>query len=99
MPFPVPDGRLAASAVDEIYGISDAMAGCEFFLAEWRPGKRHLYKHGEDDSGESSLMEKSFENGKITLKRKMIIYLIFCNHMILDTEFLYFCMLFIFLSV
>jgi hypothetical protein len=61
MPFPVPDGRLAVSEIDEVYGIRDVCPGCQFFLAEWRPGDNHRYQHGEPDRGDSSLLTKDAE--------------------------------------
>jgi len=58
MPFPVPEGRLAAAEIDNVYGLTDAMPECEFHLAEWRSGKSHIVRYAESDSGASTVLRK-----------------------------------------
>jgi len=58
LPFAVPDGQLAASEIDNVYGLSETMKGCKLGLAEWRAGDGHLVHAGDSDTGESPLLKE-----------------------------------------
>jgi len=58
LPFAVPDGQLAASEIDNVYGLSESMKGCKLGLAEWRAGDGHLVHAGDSDTGESLLLKE-----------------------------------------